>query len=48
MKIYKIICPRCHNKQKMITKNILKAKKACVYCNKSFKIYSNINKNNLA
>ena len=47
MKIFNIICPHCHNFQKISTKNILKAKKTCVYCGKVYKVYTNINKNNL-
>lgn len=39
-----IVCPECNNKQKMITSDLDKASKTCVYCGNRFKVYNNLNK----
>lgn len=43
-KVYRVMCKRCGNKQKTAPSVRLKeAKKKCVFCNFTWKIYKNVN-----
>jgi uncharacterized Zn-finger protein len=45
--IFLVKCPHCGNNQQMITKDVLKAKRVCVYCGKLFRVHNNPNKSTI-